>query len=183
MMDKFTLYKENAVLMVIDFQERLVPAMFSGDQVVEKVKMLGTIADRLGIPVIITEQYPKGLGKTIPLLQNLTEDELVFEKNAFSAYTPEVAGALAQLNRKKVIITGIEAHVCVFQTVRDLLTHGFQVFVAEDGVSSRTHENRMNGLSLLSSMGAVVTNVETIFFDLMKEAGTPLFKELSKVIK
>src|SRR5690606_37736710 len=107
----------------------------------------------------------------------------VFEKITFSGLTPEVAQALEQTNRKKIIVTGIETHVCVYQTVRDLLKEGYQVFVAEDGVCSRSKANWRNGLSLMAAMGAVITNTETVFFDLMKQAGTPLFKELSKLIK
>jgi nicotinamidase-related amidase len=83
----------------------------------------------------------------------------------------------------KVIIAGMETHVCVFQTVRSLLARGYQVFVVGDAVCSRTKENYLNGLALMSLMGAVITNTETVFFDLIKEAGTPLFKELSQLIK
>ncbi|MFZ5626520.1 MAG: isochorismatase family protein, partial [Bacillota bacterium] len=88
-----------------------------------------------------------------------------------------------KIGRPKIIVTGMEAHVCVFQTVRDLLKIGYNVFVVSDAVCSRSKENYLNALSLMQQMGAVITNTESVFFDLMKEAGTPEFKELSRLIK
>lgn len=182
-MDKYVLIKEESVLFVIDIQEKLVPAMRYGEQVIRNTNTLITIAKKLDIPVIATEQYPKGLGKTVPELSKNFNESSVYEKVAFSGCTREVNSALEVLGRNKIIIAGMETHVCVFQTVRNLLARGYQVFVVGDAVCSRTKENWLNGLSLMSSMGAVITNTETIFFDLMKEAGTPLFKELSQLIR
>lgn len=182
-LNKFTLTREEAVLMVIDIQERLVPAMSDGEQVISKTNTLISIVKNFGIPLIVTEQYPKGLGKTVPELSTNLGGTPTFEKITFSGCTTEVISHLNKLGRKKVIITGMETHVCVFQTVRDLLNYGYQVFVVGDAVSSRTRENYQNSLSQMSLMGAVVTNTETVFFDLMKAAGTPQFRELSKLIK
>ncbi|GAB6155271.1 isochorismatase family protein [Desulfosporosinus burensis] len=182
-MNKYVLIREEAVLLVIDLQERLVPAMKYGEQVIRNTNTIISFAKNLGVPIIVTEQYPKGLGKTVSDVSNNLEESLTFEKITFSGCTSEVTSALKGLGRKKIIITGMETHVCVFQTVRDILAYGYQVFVVGDAVCSRTKENYLNGLSLMSSMGAVVTNTETVFFDLMKEAGTPLFRELSKLIK
>ena len=182
-MNNYVLIGEEAVLLVIDIQERLIPAMKYGEQVIQNTNTIIAFAKELGIPIIVTEQYPKGLGKTVSDVSNNLEESLTYEKNTFSGCTNEVTTALKGLGRKKIIITGMETHVCVFQTVRDLLADGYQVFVVRDAVCSRTKGNYLNGLSLMSSMGAVVTNTETVFFDLMKQAGTPLFKELSKLIK
>lgn len=182
-MDKFTLTQEEIVLMIIDVQERLVPAMKYGGQVIEKTNTLISIAKNLEAPIIVTEQYPKGLGKTVPEVSANLDTASVYEKMTFSGFTPEVASALNQLGRKKIIITGIETHVCVLQTVRDLLGQGYQVFVVQDAVCSRTKENYKNALSQMSLMGAVITNLETALFDLMKESGTPVFRKLSKLIK
>ena len=182
-MNKYILIPEEAVLLVIDIQDRLVPVMKYGEQVIRNTKTIISYAKKLGVPIIATEQYPKGLGKTVSEVSSNLEEALTYEKVTFSGCTREVTSALKELARKKIIITGMETHVCVFQTVRDLLAQGYQVFVVRDAVCSRTKENYLNGLSLMSSMGAVVTNTETVFFDLMKEAGTPLFKELSKLIK
>ena len=101
----------------------------------------------------------------------------------FSAYTEEIVTAIKETGGKKIIITGMEAHICVFQTVRDLLAAGYEVFVVSDAVCSRTKGNYLNALSLMSNMGAVVTNTETVLFDLLKEAGTAEFKALSPLIK
>ena len=182
-MNKYVLIREEAVLLVIDIQDRLVPAMKYGEQVIRNTNTVISIAKNLGVPIIVTEQYPKGLGKTVTELSDNLEEAVTYEKVTFSACTPEVTSALKGLERKKIIITGMETHVCIFQTVRDLLAMGYQVFVVGDAVCSRTKENHLNGLSLLTSMGAVVTNTETVFFDLMKEAGTNLFRELFKLIK
>ncbi|KUO75852.1 MAG: hydrolase [Desulfosporosinus sp. BRH_c37] len=182
-MKKYVLIGEETVLLVIDIQERLVPAMKYGEQVIQNTNILISLAQKLGVPIVVTEQYPKGLGKTVSEVRNNLEESLTYEKMTFSGCTSEVTTALKGLGRKKIIITGMETHVCVFQTVRDLLVDGYQVFVVGDAVCSRTKGNYLNGLSLMSSMGAVVTNTETVFFDLMKQAGTPLFRELSKLIK
>ncbi len=182
-MDKFVLNSEDAVLMVVDIQERLVPVMKYGKNVIENTNVLVAVAKDLEMPIIVTEQYPKGLGKTVPELRNNLEGNLAYEKITFSAYTGEVASSLEKLGRKKIIIVGMETHVCVFQTVRDLIAQGFQVYVVQDAVCSRAKENYQNGISLMSHMGAIVTNTETVFFDLMKKAGTPQFKKLSKLIK
>lgn len=182
-MDKYVLIREEAVLLIIDIQDRLVPAMKYGEQVIRNTNTLISTAQKLGMPMIVTEQYPKGLGKTVSDVRDNLTESLTYEKTTFTGCTGDVITALKGLGRKKIIITGMETHVCVFQTVRDLLAQGYQVFVVGDAVCSRTKENYRNGLSLMSSMGAVVTNTETVFFDLMKEAGTPLFKELSKLIK
>ncbi|MFZ5633621.1 hydrolase [Desulforudis sp. 1088] len=182
-LDRFTLDRDEALLLVIDIQERLVPAMRYGRQVIRNTNILLTIAKTLGIPVMVTEQYSKGLGKTVPEVAAYLDGATTYEKITFSGCTKEVLSALNQIGRKKVIITGMETHVCVFQTVRDLLGLGYQVFVAADAVCSRSKENYRNALSIMAAMGAVITNTETVFFDLMKEAGTLQFKELSKLIK
>lgn len=182
-MDKFTLTQEETILMVIDIQERLVPAMPSGQDMIARTNTLMAAATKLNIPIIATEQYPRGLGKTVDEVRCNFQGAETFEKVTFSCCTNDVTIALKRINRKKILITGTETHVCVFQTVRDLLVQGYQVFVVRDAVCSRTEENYLNGLSLMAAMGAVITNTETVIFDLLKKAGTPLFKEVSPLIK
>lgn len=182
-MDKFTLIQEESALIVIDIQERLVAAMSNAQEVIQNTNTLLSVANKLGIPTIITEQYPKGLGKTVPEIQCNINEVSVYEKVTFSGCTDEVINTLKQSEKKKIIITGMETHVCVFQTVRDLLSHGYQVFVVGDAVCSRTKENSLNSLSQMSAMGAVVSNTETVLFDLLKMAGTQSFRELSKLVK
>ena len=182
-MEQFILNKEQTVLMVIDIQERLAPAMTVANQVIANTSTLIAAAKALNMPVITTEQYPKGLGNTVSSLKDLIDSNYLFEKISFTAYTKEVKETLQRLNKNKIIITGMETHICVFQTVRDLLSEGYEVFLASDAICSRTKENSKSGLELMANMGAVVTNTETIIFDLLKEAGTPEFKVLSKLIK
>lgn len=182
-MDKFTLNREDTVLMMIDIQERLVPVMKYKDQVIDNNKILMTAAKEMKFPIIATEQYPKGLGRTVPELLDIIDEGNVYAKNSFTAYTDEVKGALESLGKKKVLVTGMETHVCVFQTVRDLINDGYSVFLVKDAVASRTKSNFTNGLDLMKSLGAVITNTETAVFDLLKVSGTPEFKVMSKMIK
>jgi len=182
-MDKFFLNKEEAVLMVIDIQERLIPVMKHGSQIISKTNTLLTIANTLNIPVVVTQQYTKGLGKTVEEVASNFNQASVYEKITFSACTDQLVSDLKNIGRQKIIVTGMETHVCVFQTVRDLLRIGYNVFIVGDAVCSRSKENYLNALSLMQQMGAVITNTESVFFDLMKEAGTPEFKELSRLIK
>ena len=182
-MDRFTLKREDTILFVIDIQERLVPVMKYKDQVIKNTQVLLEGAKAMNFPVLATEQYPKGLGHTVPELLERLDEEQIFSKNSFTAYTPEVQAALERLGRKKVLVTGMETHVCVFQTVRDLLRDGYQVFVVQDALASRSKENYRNGLDLMRSMGAVITNTETAIFDLLKVSGTDEFKLMSKLIK
>ncbi len=182
-MEKFTLNYEDSVLFIIDIQERLAKVMKDRDQVINNTNVLISASEELGFPIIYTEQYPKGLGRTASELQKGLEEAHGYEKVHFTAYIDEVKEILEKIDRKKIIITGMETHVCVFQTARDLIDNGYKVFIVKDAVSSRTNENYENGLDLLKEMGAVITNTETVIFDLLKEAGTPEFKILSKLIK
>lgn len=182
-MDKFILTEDETVFMVVDIQERIVPAMLEGQTVIHNTNILLTLCNKLNIPLIVTEQYPKGLGKTVSEVSDNLGDIAVYEKITYTGYTDDVKNVLKKLGKKKVIIAGMETHVCVLQTTRDLLADGYQVFVLGDAVCSRTKENYQNGLSLMSAMGAVVTNTETVVFDILKQAGTPLFKEMSKLVK
>lgn len=186
-LDRFCVSQDDTVLLVIDVQERLAPAIFDQEQVIAKTVILTQAAAEMNLPVLLTEQYPRGLGATVPAVAGVLAERLPtaqrFEKLAFSACTPEVSAALAATGRRKVIIAGMETHVCVFQTTRQLLAAGYDVFIARDAVSSRTVENRENGFALMAAMGAVISNTETLLFDLLKISGTPLFKAVSRLIK
>lgn len=182
-MDKFTINNEEVVLLIIDIQDKLVKPMKYGDQVIENTNILISAAEEFNMPIIYTEQYPKGLGNTVTELEERLKNAKRFEKTLFTAYIEEVKETLKEIGRKKIIISGMETHICVYQTARDLINDGYDVFVVKDSVSSRTKDNYLNGLSMMESMGAVVTNTETVIFDLLKKAGTPEFKVLSKLIK
>ncbi len=182
-MEKFTLNAKDSVLFIIDIQERLAKVMKYKEQVVENTNILISASKQLGFPIIYTEQYPKGLGSTVPELSDNLKEAKKFEKIEFTAYTDEIKSILEKIGRKKIIITGMETHICVFQTARDLIADNYEVFLVKDAVCSRTEENHQSGLDLMENMGAIITNTETVIFDLLKKAGTLEFKALSKLIK
>lgn len=182
-MDQYTLKREEAVLFIVDIQERLAPVIDKKDQVIANTGILIRAAEEMGIPLLATEQYPKGLGRTVEDLLPLIGEDKIISKMSFTAYTEDVKKVLESLGRKKIILAGMETHVCVFQTSRDLLADGYQVYLVGDAVSSRTRANYQNGLDLIQAMGGVITNTETVIFDLLKVSGTPEFKAMSRLIK
>jgi nicotinamidase-related amidase len=187
---ELALMRQHAALLVIDWQERLVPAM---PPEVHEAKLRNAVnlcqaAGRLGLPVLQSEQYPKGLGPTVaPIreaLDALGPAVRRFEKTTFScAPAPELQRALKELKRGQWIVCGMEAHVCVFQTVRDLCAKGLVLHVAQDAVVSRRKDAWRTSLDLMRSAGAVVTNTETVLFDLLQRCGTDDFKFVSKLVK
>ena len=174
------------VIVVTDVQERLFGAMDAErrDEMIRNLKILLATARRLGAPVVVTEQYPKGLGRTLPEVKALLPDVAAFEKTAFSC-----AGADGFLDRvhaigaDHVILTGIEAHVCVLLTALDLLGRGLRVSVVADAVCSRRAANLEIGLAQARQAGAVITATETVVFQLLGRADTDAFRELSKLLR
>jgi nicotinamidase-related amidase len=176
--------RSRAALVVVDVQEAFRPAVLDFERVAQNVSMLVRGAHILGLPTLVTEQYPKGLGHTVPEVAEHLGDVEPIEKVCFSAV--EAAGfprALQEARRDQVLLCGIEAHVCVNQTAEDLLADGVEVHVAQDAVTSRTDDNRALGLHKMERSGAVVTSVETALFELLREAGTPEFKEVQAIVK
>ncbi|HEY4244245.1 MAG TPA: isochorismatase family protein [Kofleriaceae bacterium] len=173
------LSRARAALLVVDIQERLVPAMPAEAYaaVIRNTNLLIQAATTLGLPVVVSQQYPKGLGATVADLQ-IPDGAHRFDKLEFSS-----APGLPPLRRDQWILCGMETHVCVFQTARDLVLRGWDVHVCADAVSSRTAANRENGLALVARAGGIVTNTETVVFDLLGRAGTDEFKLLSKAIR
>ena len=182
-MEKYYLNKEEAVLLIIDIQERMLPAIDKVDKVLQRNEVLVEAAKLLGVPIIVTEHNAEGLGHTVNQLSSKMTEAKVFNKNTFSACNKEFLDNLNNLKRKKIIVTGTETHVCVYQTVRSLLDNGFSVFLVEDAVGSRAEMTLINAIKQMKEMGAVITNTETAVFDLLKESGTPEFKALLKLIK
>ncbi|MEA1962496.1 MAG: isochorismatase family protein [Bacillota bacterium] len=182
-MSKYELINEDSILLVIDLQEKLMKAMEKREQVYKNTNLLIAIAKQFNIPIIITEQYPKGLGTTVSEIQNNLDQYEYVEKNSFNACTQSLKQILEKHKQKTILVTGSETHICVFQTVRDLLEKGYQVQVVKDAVCSRTEDNYNNGLDLMKDMGAVISNAETMVFDLLKVSGTPEFKAISPLLK
>ncbi len=175
--------RTTACLMVVDVQEKLIPVMSNWATTEKYCKAAIGAARELGLPVLATEQYPKGLGSTVLSIRELLP-EAPLVKMAFSCGAdPEIRKALAATGRKQVVIVGIEAHVCVDQTTRDLLEQGYEVFVCADAVTSRFEEHRRVALDGMRAMGAVVTSAETCIFDLLQLCGTPEFKRVSPLVR
>jgi nicotinamidase-related amidase len=172
--------RDRAALVVVDVQEAFRPAVVDFERVAAEVGKLIQGAKALGVPVVATEQYPKGLGKTVPEVAEHLGDVEPIEKVCFSAVE---ADNFDLYGREQALVCGIESHVCVSQTAHDLLDQGVEVHVAEDAVSSRTRENRDVGLHKMERSGAVVTSVETALFELVGVAGTDEFKTVQALVK
>jgi len=175
-----------SALLVIDFQERLFTAMpeHRRELAARATGNLAFAARSLDVPVLLTEQYPKGLGSTIGSVADELGGVSAVEKTEFSVCLVEAAGPqLDQLAGRTVIVAGMETHVCVFQTVRDLVARGFSVHVAHDAVLSRTEDNRRIGLDLCREAGATISGSETVVFDWLKQAGGDVFKAYSRRIR
>jgi nicotinamidase-related amidase len=180
--------REDAVLIVVDVQERLVPAIHPElyERSLKNMKIVIEAAATLGLPILLTEQYPKGLGKTVPevakALEGLPHQRI--EKVTFSCARDEgFLTALSGKGRRQALLAGMETHVCVYQTSVDLINAGYEVFVLDDAVSSRFLHNYQSGLAALRDAGAVVVSTETAVFQLMKVAATPEFKKISSLIR
>jgi nicotinamidase-related amidase len=174
----------NTVLIVIDVQEKLARVMHERDTMVANLQKLVKGIKVLGVPVIVTEQYPKGLGPTIPEIASLLQGVPVIPKTSFSCWNDDAfLRSFKSMNRKQVLISGIEGHVCVYQTVCDLVSNGFETYVVTDTITSRTPENRQLSITMMQQAGAHLTGVEAALFELLKVAEGERFKEISRIIK
>ncbi len=182
---KFKLDAGNAVLVVIDIQERLVSAMPQDVylRMRDTVSMLVDGANLLGLPVVTTEQYPKGIGHTVPELAEACKGNVI-EKVSFGCCgEPTFLSALKELGRSQVIITGMETHVCVYQTVLGLLEDGYHVHLVRDAVCSRNKADYLTGVTNAAQAGGVVTTAETALFQMLQKSTHEQFKAVSKMIK
>jgi nicotinamidase-related amidase len=173
------LERERAALVVIDVQEAFRQAVGEFDTVARNAGVLVQGARELGLPVVVTEQYPQGLGETVP---EVAEHLDGVERHAKTVFSAARAQGFDLAGREQALVCGIEAHVCVEQTVQDLLDRGIEVHVAADAVSSRTALNRRLGLEKMERSGAWVTSTEMALFELLGEAGTPEFKAIQKLV-
>jgi len=182
--DNFFLDKNDALLLIIDIQERLAVVMKEKDKVVKNTQHLIELAKMMNIPLVVTEQYPKGLGRTVPELQSLIPGSKPIEKISFNCCDePSFLSEINKLGKKKIIVTGMETHVCVLQTATSLLQAGYTTHVVQDAICSRTKENWKAGLRFMHDAGAVLTCTETVLFQLLRAAGTEEFKKISQRIK
>jgi nicotinamidase-related amidase len=173
--------RDRATLVVIDVQEAFRKALPSFDDVAGAAATLVRGAEAVGIPIVVTEQYPKGLGATVPeVAEHLPAGVKPIEKVCFSAAEAE---GFDLAGRDQALVCGIEAHVCVNQTVLDLLAEGVEVHVAGDAVGSRTEENRALGLHKAEQGGAVLTSVEMALFELLRGSDADEFKRVQELVK
>ncbi|MEY4612344.1 MAG: hypothetical protein RL179_317 [Planctomycetota bacterium] len=179
---QFRLKVEDTALLVVDLQEKLLPKIINADDVARNATFMVQAAKTLGVPVLATEQYPKGLGSTVEPLRSLIEK--VWEKQSFSAVREGgVLDFLKSDARIKVVLVGIEAHICVMQTVLDLLNQGFHVFICVDAVSSRYAIDVKIALKRMQQAGAVLVTSETCVYELLETAANPVFKEISAMVQ
>jgi nicotinamidase-related amidase len=174
-------------LLIVDVQDRLVPAMHGGEAMIDRCAIMLQAARQVGVPVTITEQYRKGLGATVQHLETLRGDTPLLEKVHFSAaLDPAIAariGTLVSSGRRQVVIAGIESHVCVMQSALGFKEMGFDVAVVADAVTSRRPESVALALERFRAHGVDVVNTEMTVFEWLKVAGTPAFKAISALIK
>ncbi|MCR9089290.1 MAG: hydrolase [Rhodobacteraceae bacterium] len=172
-----------SALLVIDMQERLVPAMLAPARTIRNTKTLLLAAAELDVPVIVTEQYPEGLGATVPELGR-APGATVISKTHFSCMEePSFAAHFRSLGRKQAVIAGMEAHICVMQTAASLIEEGVDVFVVSDATASRSAESESACIARLSAMGAGIVTTEMVVFEWLNRAGTPAFKKLLPLVK
>lgn len=178
------LVKGNAALLLIDMQGKLAESVHDAELVLENCKKLIQAAKLFQIPILYLEQYPKGLGPTAPALRELLGEQKAIEKISFSACdNEEFQQKLSEAGRSQLLVAGVEAHVCVYQTVRDLLKQPYELYVASDATSSRTEWNRGVGLERMREMGAVITSTEMALFEMMRSAEGELFKPFVSIVK
>jgi nicotinamidase-related amidase len=174
----------DTLLVIVDIQEKLVRAMHAREDLVIRAQQLVQGARALNLPILCTEQNPKGLGATVPEIAAHMPGVQPIGKFSFGCCaSTDFQRALQACGGRNVLMAGIETHVCVYQTARELLEKGYHVEVVADACSSRTPENKRIGLEKIRAAGAAVTSVETALFELLKVADGPVFKEILKIVK
>lgn len=179
--------RDHTLLIIVDVQERLLPVIDEHDRITTNIVRLIKGCAVLSVPIVVTEQYPKGLGRTAPAIRELLEENGNYkpmEKMTFSAFgSTEFVWAIEAHGRRQLLVAGIETHVCVYQTVADLLDKKFEVTVVADAVSSREPSNKVVALARMAAEGAKISSVEMALFELTVRSGTEEFRAISKLVK
>ena len=174
----------SAVLVVIDFQEKLLPKIARHEEVLRRALRLIRAVRLMGLPILWTEQYPKGLGRTVVPAAEALEGLTPIEKTAFGCMGSEgFSEALRGLGRRQLLIAGVETHVCVLQTALGALEQGFEAYIARDAVSARDLDEHTSALARMEAAGAVVATSESAIFELLRDASSPMFKEVLPLLK
>lgn len=179
--------KEDTLCIAIDFQEKLVPAILNYEKLVSNTEILLQGLKHLEVPCMVTQQYTKGLGETIPNLKNIVEipeKTNPMEKTTFSAYAEDsIQKEIENHKKTNIIICGVEAHICVLQTVIDLQNKGYQTILVTNCVGSRKEEDKASAILRSQQEGAIITTYEALLFELMQSAKQESFREIMKLIK
>ena len=173
----------DSVLVVIDMQEKLVPAMQAPARTIRNTRNLLRGAEELSVPILLTEQYPKGLGPTVPEIRSASNAQIIPKMHFSCMEEPAFAEALKKLDRRQVVLAGMEAHICVVQIAASLLEAGYEVFVVSDATASRSLESEQACLARLSAVNAGIVTTEMVLFEWLGQAGTPAFKAILPLIK
>jgi nicotinamidase-related amidase len=183
-MNKFILNKDNSILVIVDIQEKLAAVMKQKEKTVSNCLHLIEAAKLLHIPVIVTEQYPKGLGHTVKKIKEALPSYDPLEKITFDCCKGGTfLRKISSLKRKQIILSGMETHVCVLQTCLSLLKRKYSIHLVSDAVCSREKDDYLTGREMMRDAGAVITCTETVLFQLLEKAGTPEFKTIVRRIK
>jgi len=177
---------ERCTLLVVDIQEKLLPPIFQKDQLVRNSKLLIRAAGVLKIPAVVTTQYARGLGQTVPEIASLLPETEAIDKDRFSCFGSDAFCSLLKRlpgNRNTLLLCGMESHICVMQTALAGLREGYIVHVASDAVSSRTEWNWKVGLERMRAAGAVISSTEMMIYELMRSSSSPAFKEMLPHLK
>lgn len=184
MIKKMRLNPKDTLLLIVDVQERLARVMERREQVEERINVLIRLANLMDMPIVLTQQYTKGLGPTVEALADNLEGVEAVEKIHFSCFEEDsFVKRMDASGRKTVLLTGMESHICVLQTALDLLSAGYNVHVPWDAVCSRNDGNREWALRFMEKAGALITSTETAAFQVLVKAGTPEFKEISSMLR
>lgn len=182
--DMNNLSVKNTVLLCIDYQEKLLSKISDEEKIKEKIMIMVKSAQILEIPIVITEQYPKGLGSTFLELKNILKDQKLIEKIHFNCFRDiNFLDKLTNIDRENLLISGIEAHICILQTALAALNRGYRVYLIEDTISSRSIEDKDIAFKRLAQAGAIPSSVEMILYELLGQAGSTTFKSILKLIK
>ena len=172
---------DRSLLLLIDLQSKLAPAIHNNAEVEQHCRWLVEVARELAVPVLATEQYPQGLGVTVPTVLALLKSEEILEKIHFSAYKePHIQAALADAGRRQIVLCGTETHVCVLQTALDLVAAGYQVYLVAEACGSRRDSDKQLALGRLQQAGVVIVSREMVAFEWLQRAGTAQFRQISK---
>jgi nicotinamidase-related amidase len=177
---------EQCALVVVDIQEKLLPPIFQKDQLVRNAQLLIRLAGILKIPTLMSTQYAKGLGNTVPEISSLLPETPAIDKQMFSCFGSDVFRSLLKRlpgNRNTVLLCGMESHICVMQTALGALRDGYLVHVASDAVSSRTEWNWKIGLERMKAAGAIISSTEMMMYELLRSSASPAFKEILPYLK